>query len=151
MKLNKNKLTLDINNNNNYNSIETDRNYKFTLRSPKLIYSNKNNFFELNNYSNNYNYNYNAITFEDNMETKPSFKNIKSSKYCFNSIATSPFYLKKGVINDKMGEDNSNEVASSSFNYKEKYDNLKKRMYNLIENLFELIEQQNNNINIKDN
>ena len=146
MKLNKNKLTLDINNNNNYNSIETDRNYKFTLRSPKLIYSNKNNFFELNNNSNNYNYNYNAITFEDNMETKPSFKNIKSSKYCFNSIATSPFYLKKGVINDKMGEDNSNEVASSSFNYKEKNDNLKKRMYNLIENLFELIEKQNNNI-----
>ena len=151
MKLNKNKLTLDINNNNNYNSLETDRNYKFTLRSPKLIYNNNNNNFELNNYSNNYNYNYNHITFEDNMETKPSFKNIKNSKYCFNSIATSPFSLKKGVIKDKIGDDNSNEIVSSSFNYKEKYDNLKKRMYNLIENLFELIEQQNNNINIKDN
>jgi hypothetical protein len=110
-----------------------------------------NNNFELNNYSNNYNYNYNAMTFKDNMEAKPSFKNIKSSKYCFNSIATSPFSLKKGVIKDKIGDDNSNEIASSSFNYKEKYDNLKKRMYNLIENLFELIEQQNNNINIKDN
>ena len=148
MKLNKNKLTLDVNN-NNFNSIETDRNYKFTLRSPKLIYSNKNNNFELNNYSNNYNYNYNAITVEDNMETKASSKNIKSSKYCFNSKATSPFSLKKD-INDKVGDEN-NEVASSSFNYKEKYDNLKKRMYNLIENLFELIEKQNNNINIKDN
>ena len=153
MKLNKIKLSLDINN-NNYNSIETDRNYKFTLRSPKLIYSNKNNNnnnFELNNYSNNYNYNYNAMTFKDNMEAKPSFKNIKSSKYCFNSIATSPFYLQKGLINDKVSDDNNNEVASSSFNYKEKFDNLKKRMYKLIENLFELIDKQNNNINIKDN
>ena len=149
MKLNKNKLTLDVN--NNYNSIETDRNYKFTLRSPKLIYSNKNNNnnFEKNKYNNNYNYK--SITFEDSMQTKPSFKNIKSSKYCFNSIATSPYSFKKGAINDKIFDDNSHENASSSFNYKEKYENLKKRMYNLIENLFELIEKQKNNINIKDN
>lgn len=75
------------------------------------------------------------------METKPSFKNIRSSKYCFNSISTSPFSLKKGVKKDKVDDDNSNEIVSSSFNYKEKYDNLKKRMYNLIENLFELIEK----------
>ena len=151
MKL-KNKLTLDLS--NNYNSIEnnTNRIYKYQVKSPKFlitsnsIHSNDNNNLIFNN---------NAITYDNKLDRKPSFQNIKKNKYNFNNILSAPFSLKKEIINkkivanknldsflDKDNNNNSNNISYAGFNYKEKYDNLKNRMTNLIENLFKLIENQ---------
>ena len=153
LNLNKNKVSFLLN--NNYNSIETDRNYKFIVKSPKLIYNlnsinkaNGNN--EFNNYNNSFNYNTN--TNGDIMEVKPLFKNLKNNRHYLNKL-TSPLSLKNQLINKRMIDNNldlytinnnSNENTSSHFNYKENYENLKKRMTNLIDNLFKIIETQNN-------
>ena len=148
----KNKLTLDLS--NNYNSIEnnTNRIYNYSLKSPKLLFSSNsiNKNLELNEYNN---FNYKLMTHEDKIDRrKPSLKNMKSNNYYYNNILSSPFSLKKEIINkntivnhnldsffDKDNE-NEEEYRSSSFNYKEKYDDLRNRMINLIENLFKLIE-----------
>ena len=149
----KNKLTLDLS--NNYNSIEnnTNRIYKYQVKSPKFlitsnsIHSNDNNNLIFNN---------NAITYDNKLDRKPSFQNIKKNKYNFNNILSAPFSLKKEIINKKIianynldsfldkdnNNNNSNNISYAGFNYKEKYDNLKNRMTNLIENLFKLIENQ---------
>ena len=148
----KNKLTLDLS--NNYNSIEnnTNRIYKYQVKSPKFlitsnsIHSNDNNNLIFNN---------NAITYDNKLDRKPSFQNIKKNKYNFNNIISAPFSLKKETINKKIvanynldsflekdNNNNSNNISYTGFNYKEKYDNLKNRMTNLIENLFKLIENQ---------
>ncbi len=154
----KNKLTLDLS--NNYNSIEnnTNRIYKYQVKSPKFlitsnsIHSNDNNNLIFNN---------NAITYDNKLDRKPSFQNIKKNKYYFNNIISAPFSLKKETINKKIianynldsfldkdnNNNNSNNISYTGFNYKEKYDNLKNRMTNLIENLFKLIENQNYNKN----
>ena len=149
----KNKLTLDLS--NNYNSIEnnTNRIYKYQVKSPKFlitsnsIHSNDNNNLIFNN---------NAITYDNKLDRKPSFQNIKKNKHNFNNIISAPFSLKKETINKKIvanynldsfldkdnNNNNSNIISYTGFNYKEKYDNLKNRMTNLIENLFKLIENQ---------
>ena len=158
----KNKLTLDLS--NNYNSIEnntknnTNRIYKYQVKSPKFlitsnsIHSNDNNNLIFNN---------NGITYDNKLDRKPSFQNIKKNKYNFNNIISAPFSLKKETINKKIvanynldsfldkdnNNNNSNIISYTGFNYKEKYDNLKNRMTNLIENLFKLIENQNYNKN----
>ena len=153
----KNKLTLDLS--NNYNSIEnnTNRIYKYQVKSPKFlitsnsIHSNDNNNLIFNN---------NGITYDNKLDRKPSFQNIKKNKYNFNNIISAPFSLKKETINKKIvanynldsflekdNNNNSNNISYTGFNYKEKYDNLKNRMTNLIENLFKLIENQNYNKN----
>ena len=156
LNVNNKKLSLDIN--NNYNSIETERNYKFTVKSPKLIYNinsinNINSNNELNNYSNNYNYNFN--TNEDIREKRPLFKNLKNNRLYLHKL-TSPLSLKnqfmnKRIIDSNMDSytfnNNSSENSLSRFNYKENYENLKKRMTNLIDNLFKIIETQNNEKN----
>ena len=148
----KNKLTLDLS--NNYNSIEnnTNRIYNYSLKSPKLLFSSNsiNKNLELNEYNN---FNYKLMTHEDKIDRrKPSLKNMKSNNYYYNNILSSPFSLKKEIINKNTivnhnldsffdkDNDNEEEYRSSSFNYKEKYDDLRNRMINLIENLFKLIE-----------
>jgi len=154
--LKNNKLSLDIK--NNYNSIETDRNYKLIVKNPKLIYninsinSMKGNS-ELNNFANSCNYNFN--TNEDIREIRPLFKNLKNNRHYLNKL-TSPLSLKNQFINKRIidsnidsytNNNNSCENSSSRFNYKENYENLKKRMTNLIDNLFKIIETQNNGKN----
>jgi hypothetical protein len=154
LNLNNNKLSLDLN--NNYNSIEADRNYKFIIKNPKLIYNinsinNINSNNEINNYNNSYNYNFN--TSEDIRERRPLFKNLKYNRHYLNKL-TSPLSLKNQFINKRIIDSNSStfnnnscENSSSHFNYKENYENLKKRMANLIDNLFKIIETQNNEKN----
>jgi len=156
LNLNNNKLSLDIK--NNYNSIETDRNYKLIVKSPKLIYNinsinNIKGNSELNNYNNSCNYNFN--TNEDIREIRPLFKNLKNNRHYLNKL-TSPLSLKNQFINKRIidsnidsytNNNNSCENSSSRFNYKENYENLKKRMTNLIDNLFKIIETQNNEKN----
>ena len=158
LKLNGNNNKIALNINNKYNSLETDRNYKFEIKNPKLIYSlnsiNKN--IINNNELDNYNSNYNAITFEDNIERKYSLKNLKRNNLFFNKISTSPFSLKNETVNNYIMDKNyyldsfldkndSNDISSNNFDYKENYENLKNRMSNLIESLFKIIEIQQNN------
>lgn len=154
LNMNKNKIFFDIN--NNYNSIETERNYKFIVKNPKLIYNinsinsiNGNN--ELNNYNNSCNYNLN--TNEIISERRPLFKNLKNNRHYLNKL-TSPLSLKNQFINKRIIDsnidsytlnNNSCENSSSHFNYKENYENLKKRMTNLLDNLFKIIETQTQN------
>lgn len=154
LNMNKNKIFFDIN--NNYNSIETDRNYKFIVKNPKLIYNinsinNINGNNEVNNYNNSCNYNLN--TNEIISERRPLFKNLKNNRHYLNKL-TSPLSLKNQFINKRIIDsnidsytlnNNSCENSSSHFNYKENYENLKKRMTNLIDNLFKIIETQTQN------
>ena len=92
---------------------------------------------------------------EENIERKASLQNLKKRRICFNSFSPSPFSLKKENINKITCDNNdnldsfidkeyNNNTPSSNFNYKDNFENLKKRMTNLIENLFDLIELQKN-------
>ena len=153
----KNKLSLDLS--NNFNSIEanTNRIYKY-VKSPNFIYTsnsiNKNNrnIIEFNNNSNNINDNCNDIINKNNtINRRPSFKNWKKNKYYFNNILKKDTIDKK-IINDSnldsyfdkyINKENNNDTISPRFNYKQQFDNLKNRMNNLIENLFDIIELQN--------
>ena len=157
LKLN-NKLTLDLS--NNYNSIETNSNRvnKYKGKSPKFILTsnsinlfnkNKGSHIEISNYSNNY-----IGKNEDSTGRKPSFKKLKKNKCIFNNIISSPFSLKKETANKKFIDINfdsfntkeniSSGTSSFKFNYKDKFEDLKKRMSNLIENLFDIVEIKNN-------
>jgi hypothetical protein len=158
LKLKNNKLTIDLN--NNYNSIEanTNRAYKYTVKSPKLTFTinsinkNKGNNLDFNNNS----INCNAITYEESIERKDSQQNLKKSNNYYNGFSPSSFSLKKERINKIMYDNNynfdsfmdkdynNNTISSSCFNYKDNFQNLKKRMTNLIENLFDIIELQKN-------
>ena len=157
LKLKNNKLSLDL---NNYNSIEanTNRIYKYSVKSPKLTFTlssiNKSKGI-CNDLINNSNNNYNAITYEDSLERKPSFQNLKKNTHFFNSLSSTPFSLKKESLNKIISDNNYfdsfinkecniNNTSSTDFNYKENFENLKKRMSDLIENLFKIIEIQNN-------
>ena len=155
----KNKLTLDLN--NYYNSIEfsSNRIYKNPLKSPKYLFTsnsiNNNLKYKLDLNENNNINEYNAIINDERCVRKPSFNNLKKNKYFFNNILSTPFSLKKEIINKKIidnhnldsltNNDLSNNISSTNFNdYKEKYENLKIRFNNLLENVFNLIENQNN-------
>ena len=162
----KNKLTLDLS--NYYNSIETNSNriYKNSVKSPKYLFTSNsinNNLkcrFDLSENNNNMN-KCNAIINYERSVIKPSFKNLKKNKYYFNNILSTPFSLKKEIINKKIIDnhnldsltinDDINNISSSNFNYKEKFENLKIRFNNLLENVFNLIENQNNQNNQKQN
>ncbi len=139
-------LTLDINgNNSNFNSIEANRNYNKNLKNKKhIIYSL--NYFnsktgsdnELDNHHNN-----NAINLEDNTK-------LENKKYFCNKNSSSPSSLCKDMgTKNLIDSSNSglqlgrNDNTEIKFNYKENFDKLKKRMNNLIINLFDLIEMQN--------
>ena len=152
------ELTLDINNNNNYNSIETNRNYNKNIMKNKkhIIYSlnminsktGSDNEIEFNNYHNK-----NGMSNDDIINGKSGY-----DKYLFNKILSSPssLYKDKGSKilidnNNNSGEiisknDINNTISNSSnvtkFNYKENFDKLKQRMRTLVKNLFELIEME---------
>ena len=153
------ELTLDINNNNNYNSIEANRNYNKNLLKNKkhIIYSlnminsktGSDNEIDFNNYHNK-----NGMSNDDITNGRCGY-----DKYRFNKILSSPssLYKDKGskiIIenNNNSGEiiskiDINNTISSTSnvtkFNYKENFNKLKQRMRTLVKNLFELIETQN--------
>ena len=153
------ELTLDINNNNNYNSIEASRNYnKNILKNKKhIIYSlnminsktGSDNEIEFNNYQNK-----NGMSNDDIIKGRSRY-----DKYLFNKIISSPSSLYKDKrskilidTNNNSGEiisknDINNTINNTSnftkFNYKENFDKLKQRMRTLVKNLFELIEMEN--------
>ena len=138
------ELTLDMNN-NKYNSIEANRNYKNNIKNKKhIIYSLNllNSKTGSENELDNNNINGKGIHFEDN-----SFKN----KHFFNNISSSPSSIYKDIRNKNIVDDNNSlslvERNSNifKFNYKEHFEGLKKRMNNLVNNLFDLIEKTNNN------
>ena len=153
------ELTLDINNNNNYNSIEANRNYnKNILKNKKhIIYSlnminsktGSDNEIEFNNYQNK-----NGMSNDDIIKGRSRY-----DKYLFNKIISSPSSLYKDKRNKILIDTNNNsgEIISKNdinntinntsnftkFNYKENFDKLKQRMRTLVKNLFELIEMEN--------
>ena len=153
------ELTLDINNNNNYNSIEASRNYnKNILKNKKhIIYSlnminsktGSDNEIEFNNYQNK-----NGMSNDDIIKGRSRY-----DKYLFNKIISSPSSLYKDKrskilidTNNNSGEiisknDINNTINNTSnftkFNYKKNFDKLKQRMRTLVKNLFELIEMEN--------
>ena len=154
-----NDLTLDINNNNNYNSIEANRNYNKNIMKNKkhIIYSlnminsktGSDNEIEFNNYRNK-----NGMSNDDIINGRSGY-----DKYLFNKIISSPSSLYKDKrskiiidTNNNSGEiisknDINNTISNTSnftkFNYKENFDKLKQRMRTLVKNLFELIEMEN--------
>ena len=149
------ELILDINNNNNYNSIEASRNYKKNIIKNKkhIIYINSktgsDNEIEFNNYQNK-----NGMSNDDIIKGRSRY-----DKYLFNKIISSPSSLYKDKrskilidTNNNSGEiisknDINNTINNTSnftkFNYKENFDKLKQRMRTLVKNLFELIEMEN--------
>ena len=138
------ELTLDINNNNNFNSIEANRNYNNTIKNKKhIIYSL--NMLNSKTGSDNEldNNNSNKLTIDDN-----SINRFGKNKHYFNNISNSPSSLYKDIGNKNTIDDNSRSIIaknenSEKFDYKEKYEKLKQKMSNLVNNLFELIEIQN--------
>ena len=138
------ELTLDMNN-NNYNSIEADRNFKNSFKNKKHIIYSLNSKTGSDNELDNNNYNINGINSEDN-----SIKRFSKNTHYFNNISSSPSSIYKNVFTNNLNEPNSISLSlitkndkKEKFKYKENFENLKKRMDNLIINLFELIEIQN--------
>ena len=143
------ELTLNMNN-NNYNSIEANRNNKNNLKNKKhIIYSlnllNSKTEGENELYNNKIS-NSKSISFEDN-----SLKKFDENKHFLNNISSSPLSLYKDIRNKDIGDDNGSFILDEKksnlikFNYKENFENLKKRMNSLIINLFDLIEKTNKN------
>ena len=87
-----------------------------------------------------------SISFEDN-----SLKKFDENKHFLNNISSSPLSLYKDIRNKDIADDNGSFILDEKksnlikFNYKENFENLKKRMNSLIINLFDLIEKTNNN------
>jgi hypothetical protein len=141
------ELTLDNKGNNNFNSIEANRNYHNNLKNKKHIIYSLNSLNSKNgsdNESDNH-HNNNAISVEDNINGK-----FEKSNHFSNKISSSPSSLNKdmGSIN-MIDASNSglmlgrNDNPDIKFNYRENFEKVKKRMNNLINNLFDLIEIQN--------
>ena len=136
--LQQNELTLDMN--NDYNSIEANRNY---LKNKKnIIYSL--NFLSSKNSSDN-ELNNNKRTIDDISNNR-----FEKRKHYFNNISSSPSSLYNDLGNKNIIIDDNNSKNSiakndncEKFNYRDNFENLKKRMNNLIINLFYLIEVKN--------
>ena len=135
-----NELTLDINNdiNNNLNTIEANKNYKNIIKNKNF------NTYSLNSKNGSYNeinnLNHNEIDVQENDDN--SYKKSEKNKKYFTKISScpSPIYKDKGNKNA-----DSNKKKNNNFS-KENFENLKLRMDNLINNLFNLIEIQNKKI-----
>ena len=154
----KTELNLDMNNNDKYYNIKSNRIYNNSVKNKKnLIYSinllNSNNGsdneYDIINNSNNY-----TINVEENINRKRFWS--KNKNY-FNKITSSPSSLRKDrdnknlydinnsgdliTINDNNNDyNNSININKTTFNYRENFDKIKQRMNILINNLFELIE-----------
>ena len=110
------ELILDINNNNNYNSIEASRNYKKNIIKNKkhIIYSlnminsktGSDNEIEFNNYQNK-----NGMSNDDIIKGRSRY-----DKYLFNKIISSPSSLYKDKRNKILIDTNNNsgEIISKN-------------------------------------
>ena len=146
-------LNLELNS-NNYNSIEANRNYNNSIKNKRhIIYSLNmlNSKTGSDNELDNPYFNKNGISIEDN--------SIKKYSNYLNNITSSPISLYKDTYKNNNNLIEMNNSANSvnvtkngkceTFNYKENFEKLKKRMNNLVDNLFDLIELQNKNKNKK--
>ena len=142
--LQQNELNLDMNT-NNYNSIETNRNYKNSLNNKKyIIYS----LDMLNSKTGSetefeYQNNSNKMTIENN-----TINRFRKNKHYFSNITSSPSSLDKYIGNKNTIEDNTKSLIGKNdgdliFDYKTNFEKLKQRMNNLVNNLFYLIEIKN--------
>ena len=139
--LQQSELTLEMNH-NNFNSIEANRNYSKNLKNKKHIIYSLNYFNSKTGSENELDHqNNNGISIEDNRN---------KNKHIFNNISSSPSSLyKDGGIQNYIDSSNSgllfgkNDNTDIQFNYKDNFEKIKKRMNNLINNLFDLIETQN--------
>ena len=138
-------LNLEINN-INYNSIEAKRNYNNSINNKRhIIYSlNMLNSQTASDNELDNQYNKNGMSMEDN-----SIKKFINNTNYLKNITSSPISLCKSGFNNNFIEEN-NPITSvmkngkcEVFNYKENFENIKKRMNNLVENLFDLIDKQN--------
>ena len=142
-----NEFTLD----NNYNSLEANRNYNNSVKnrdkeqigySLNLINSKTGSDNELDNFNS---MNNDGISIDNERSRRFGYKN----KNYFNNISSSPTSLYREKMNKIIIGNNSVESiikkdsSEVAFNYRENFDKLKIRMHNLIKNLFELIEIQN--------
>jgi len=142
-----NEFTLD----NNYNSLEANRNYNNSVKnrdkeqigySLNLINSKTGSDNELDNFNS---MNNDGISIDNDRSRRFGYKN----KNYFNNISSSPTSLYREKMNKIIIGNNSVESiikkdsSEVAFNYRENFDKLKIRMHNLIKNLFELIEIQN--------
>ena len=138
---NVNELTLDV---NNFNSIEA--NSKKSVKTPKhIIFSlNVNDIHEKND-------KYNTINNEEYEKRNPNHKANKVSKYYSNNASSVNSKERGGAIKYLSEINNSgssltkNDASLFEYNYKEYFEDLKHRMRVLVENLFALIEYQNEN------
>ena len=155
LKINTNKK-IDINYvpksySNNFISIDSNRTLKFLNKRPKINYTQNNSSRRINKSNNLIS---NDIIYEDNTNNseKSSFANLYNHKLYLNKGLSSPLSLKKNIknINNNFlkhtSKEINNEVDFSKTNYKDKFDNLKKRMNKLLGNLFDIIDLQKNQI-----
>jgi hypothetical protein len=132
------ELALEMN--NNYNSIEANRNY---MKNKKhIIYSL--NYLSSKNGSDN-EFDNNKRTIDDNSINKIDKSN--NNNY-YNNISSSPSSQYRDIRNKNIIDNNSkNSIVKNEtfekFNYRDNFENLKKRMNNLVNNLFDLIEIKN--------
>jgi hypothetical protein len=150
------KTKIDIKNvpksySNNFISIDSNRTLKFLNKRPKINYTQNNSSRRINQSNNLIS---NETTHEDkiNNSEKTSFANLYNHKLYLNKDLSSPLSLKKKIKNinhnflKHASKEKNNEVDFSSTNYKDKFDNLKKRMNKLIGNLFDIIDLQKNKL-----
>ena len=77
---------------------------------------------------------------------------MSNNMHYFNNISSSPSSsLYKDIGNKNIMDDTNSlslvekNINNIKFNYKEQFENLKKRMNNLVNNLFNLIEKNSSN------
>ena len=125
---------------NNFNSIEANRNY---MKNKKhIIYSL--NYLSSKNGSDT-EFDNNKRTIDDNSINKIDKSNNNNYN---NNISSSPSSQYRDIRNKNIIDNNSkNSILKNEtfekFNYKDNFENLKKRMNNLVNNLFDLIEIKN--------
>ena len=135
---------------NNFISIDSNRTLKLLNKRPKINYT-QNNSSRINKSNNLIS---NDIIYEDNPNNseKSSFVNLYNHKLYLNKGLSSPLSLKKNVkgINNNFLKHSSkeinNEVDFNKSNYKDKFDDLKKRMNKLLGDLFDIIDLQKSQI-----
>lgn len=132
--INNNNINHSKSNSNNLISIDSNRTFKYLNKRPKNISD--------------------EIIYESdiNPSGKSSFGNLNNYKLYLNTKHTSPLSLKKNVKNINnvfkvMNCDQNSEEYLNKGNYKDKFEILKNRMNRLIENLFDIIDFQQNKLN----
>ena len=132
------ELTLEL---NNYNSIEENRNY---VKNKKNIIYSLNSLNSKNTSENEFDNNKSGIDANSNNKIDKS----SNKNFSYNIISCPSSYyndIRNQNIIDNNNSKNSIGINETheKFNYKENFENLKKRMNNLVNNLFDLIETKN--------